>query len=306
MDKIILKAPAKVNLSLLVLGRRSDGYHEIESVLATLDLADELAFSLGERDGTQVGCRGPWAGEVPVDAANLVWQAAALVEKEASKVGFRRPDGAKIELFKCIPAAAGLGGGSADAAATLRGLNRLWHLGWGEEKLEALAARLGSDVPFLVRGGTGLAQGRGERVKPVRSRLRLHLVLIKPPWGVSTPAVYRGWDAAHPQAVLGQGKGARSRLTRGLIEALEAGDETQALGFMVNDLEPITMGLYPQLQAARQALASGGALKVMVCGSGPTQMGIMDSPEAAREVASRLSQQFRGWWVQVACSAEPS
>ncbi|MBC7341988.1 MAG: 4-(cytidine 5'-diphospho)-2-C-methyl-D-erythritol kinase [Clostridia bacterium] len=312
MDTIFLKAPAKVNLSLTVLGRRPDGYHEIKSVLQTLDLADELAFSLKEPPQVQVSCRGPWAHQVPAGASNLVFRAATLMLEEAERVGPKGPFGARIELLKFIPAAAGLGGGSSDAACTLKGLNQLWQLGWDQEKLVSLAGELGSDVPFLVMGGTALAEGRGEKVRPFVSRLRLSLVLIKPPWGVSTPAVYRDWDMANPAVNSDKGGDARRQdrerrdPTQVLIHALEAGDRDRALEAMGNDLEPVTLKMHPELQEAGQALLACGATKVMLCGSGPTQMGIMDGPEAASRAARVLKGWFPGWWVQEACTGEPT
>ncbi|HEV8584196.1 MAG TPA: 4-(cytidine 5'-diphospho)-2-C-methyl-D-erythritol kinase, partial [Methylomirabilota bacterium] len=195
---LVLNAAGKVNLVLEVLGKRDDGYHELVTVMQAVDLSDRL--TLEDADGLELRSSAPG---VPTDGRNLAMRAATAL-RDASGVG----GGARITLDKRIPVAAGLGGGSTDAAAVLLGLNRLWKLRWPLARLDEVAAGLGMDVPFFLRGGTALATGRGERVEPLRGR-SLGLVLVNPRFAVSTaetyarvtPAMYT--DGGHAKALAG-------------------------------------------------------------------------------------------------------
>ncbi|WP_312151191.1 4-(cytidine 5'-diphospho)-2-C-methyl-D-erythritol kinase, partial [Paenibacillus odorifer] len=205
--KMYEKAPAKINLMLDVLHKRADGFHEVEMIMTMVDLADRLELSELPRDTIIISSQ---AGYIPLDEKNLAFQAARLIKDR-----YNVKSGVHIHLDKRIPVAAGLAGGSSDAAATLRGLNRLWRLGIPAQELQELGAELGSDVPFCVTGGTALATGRGEKLTPINNPPQCWVVLAKPPINVSTAEVYgrvrSNNIAVHPSA-------------RKMQQAIEAGD----------------------------------------------------------------------------------
>src|SRR5919108_4786235 len=176
--RIFEKAPAKINLSLDVIYKREDGYHEVEMIMTMVDLADRIEMQELPRDTIIISSQ---AGYIPLDEKNLAFQAAQLIKER-----YEVKQGVYIHLDKKIPVAAGLAGGSSDAAATLRGLNRLWQLNIPVEELQGLGAQLGSDVPFCVTGGTAVARGRGEKLEPIGSPPQCWVVLAKPPINVST------------------------------------------------------------------------------------------------------------------------
>ncbi len=211
--KYSIKAPAKINLSLDVLRKRDDGYHEVEMIMTMVDLADRVDLALRVDGKISVDVS---EGFVPSDERNFAYQAAALLKKR-----FRVRHGVHIYITKRIPVAAGLAGGSSDAAATLKGLNQLWELGLSLDELAELGAEIGSDVSFCVYGGTALATGRGERIEALPSPPPLWVVLAKPPIGVSTKDVYGGLkvDKAKPGN------------TKAMIEALHNQD-AQAIFFV--------------------------------------------------------------------------
>lgn len=191
--KINVKAPAKINLSLDALYKRKDNYHELEMVMTTIDLADRLQLVLLEKDCIKLDVK---AHFIPDDKRNLVYQAAALLKER-----FQIKQGVAISLDKSIPVAAGLAGGSSDAAAALKGLNQLWDLNLSLEELADLGAELGSDIPFCLYGGTALATGRGEIIEPLPMMPNCWIVLAKPSISVSTPGVYRDLkvsEVTHP------------------------------------------------------------------------------------------------------------
>ena len=185
------KAPAKINLTLDILRKREDGYHEVEMVMTMVDLADRLELKTLDRDTIIIASP---VGYIPVDEKNHAFQAAKLIKE---RYGVKQ--GVYIHIDKQIPVSAGLGGGSSDAAATLRGLNRLWNLNISEQELQELAAEIGSDVPFCVTGGTALATGRGEKLKRVKSPPPCWVILAKPAISVSTAEMYRNFDVSANQ-----------------------------------------------------------------------------------------------------------
>ena len=253
-----IEAFAKVNRSLLVLGRRSDGYHEIDTLFQTIDLSDELAFEEDDRLSLTVA-----GGDVPADETNLVLRAARAL---FSHTGAAR--GARLHLVKRIPSGAGLGGGSADAAATLLGLDALWGLGLTAAELRGIAASVGSDVPFFLVGGRARGTGRGERIEPLPDGPDESLVLLFPPFGLPTPDVYRAL-AAPPLADPPPPRWAG-----------EAPDR--------NDLEAAAERLRPELSALRASLRTAGAVSARLSGSGSTVFGAFRSPEEARRAAAAL------------------
>ena len=271
--RLELSAAAKVNLALEVLSRRPDGYHEIATVMQTVDLSDRLV--LEEADHLAVGTSAPG---VPTDERNLAYRAAAAL-REAAKLS----RGVQITLDKRIPVAAGLGGGSTDAAAVLAGLNRLWGLRWPAARLEELAVGLGMDVPFFLRGGAALATGRGERLDPLDGAA-LALVLVNPRVPLSTSEVY----ARVTPAMYSDGD--RARRMAGALGSRRAGRVAASL---YNGLEPAARAAYPQIGQMKAALVAAGALGAAMSGSGPTVFGVARSFEQARQIRARVA---RGSW----------
>ena len=285
---IDLPAPAKLNLSLAVLARRDDGFHEIESLMVPVSLADRLVVRPRAAPGTRLrvhfagrlatAAGAPLRRDVPTDDSNLVVRAAALVAAEA---GIEH--GLDIDLFKHVPSGAGLGGGSSDAAATLRAANRVWGLGWNDDRLAALGARLGSDIPWFFARGPAIASGRGERITAVPGLPMLHGVIACPATGLSTAAVYRECAPSAARA----GDAAR------LAAALARSDLRAALGIMHNDLEPPARRLSPEVASLLNALAAAGAAGPMLTGSGSACFALARSQVEARGIAARLAA--AGW-----------
>lgn len=269
MEKITEKAYAKINLGLDVLGKRADGYHEVCMVMQSVSLAD--AVTLEPHDGLMVetGCK-----ELPGDATNLAYKAAVLMAERFNK----KPD-VKITLSKRIFMAAGLAGGSSDAAAVLRGLNRLWQLGLGAAELQALAAELGSDVPFCICCGTALAEGRGEVLTPLPEPEETVIVLAKPQLAVSTAWVYKEFDALtapqHPDVQL-------------LASQLKKGNAKLPLDGMGNALEGVTCAQYPIVSDIKEKLLAAGADYALMSGSGPTVFAIAPDKTAAQKIIDTL------------------
>jgi len=271
--RLVISAAAKVNLALEVLSKRPDGYHEIATVMQAVDLSDRL--TLEDAPTIEVCTSAPG---VPTDERNLAYRAAAALQG-AAKV----ERGARITLDKRIPVAAGLGGGSTDAAATLAGLNRLWQLQWPAERLEELAVGLGMDVPFFLRGGAALGTGRGERLTEIPSAA-LGLVLVNPRFPVSTAATY----GRVTPAMYSDGGRART-----MAEALARRGAGRVAASLYNGLELAARQGYPQIAQMKAALIAAGALGAMMSGSGPTVFGVARSWEQARQIRARVS---RGAW----------
>lgn len=278
--RLALRASAKVNLALEVLSKRADGYHEIATVLQTVDLADRVI--LEEADTLQV-CAG--VPGVPEDGSNLALRAAHALRAAA---GVER--GVRITLDKRIPVAAGLGGGSADAAAVLVGLNRLWGLRWPRARLQELAIGLGMDVPFFLRGGAALGTGRGEVLTPLPAR-SLALVLVVPRRPSSTREAYAHVTPDH----WGDG-----RRVKALAEALQRGTLREVAARLYNGLERVVVPRYPEVERARAAVLAAGGLGAVMSGSGPTVVGVARSREHARALQARLSH--GPWWCRAARS----
>ncbi len=272
--RLVLQASAKVNLALEVLGKRSDGYHEVVTLLQAVDLFDRLV--LEEHDGVTVTTND---SGLPTDERNLVVRSVRLLQ-EAS----RTSRGVRITLHKRIPVAAGLGGGSSDAAATLWGLNRLWRLRWPVAPLAELARELGMDVPFFLRGGRALATGRGEILTPLPSAPRLALVLVNPNFPLSTQEVY----ARVPPNLAGDGSRARA-----LVEALARRSMVRVAASLYNGLEGVVVPAYPVIARIKSALHGAGALGAVMSGSGPTVVAVARSLEHAKQIRARLT---RGAW----------
>jgi 4-diphosphocytidyl-2-C-methyl-D-erythritol kinase len=270
----VLRASAKVNLALEVLGKRADGYHEIATVLQAVDLFDRIAVATA--DTLSLHTDDP---DLPTDEGNLVMRAARLLQKAAGS-----ETGARIRLQKRIPVAAGLGGGSSDAAATLWGLSRLWKLRWPAARLQELAVELGMDVPFFLGAGRAVARGRGEQLAPLPGGGGYALVLVNPRVPLSTREVYgrvpTGWRA-EPVG------------TDRVIEALRTRNVNRVAAALTNNLESLVEPVLPVIGRMKAALLAAGALGAIMSGSGPTVFGMARSLDHARQIRSRVSR--AGW-----------
>ncbi|MCL0101190.1 4-(cytidine 5'-diphospho)-2-C-methyl-D-erythritol kinase [Peptococcaceae bacterium] len=264
-----VKAHAKINLALKVLGKREDGYHEVEMVMQSLALHDKIFLTLIRSDIELLV-----EGDAPLDESNLAYKAAkAILEYSNCKQGIR------IKLVKNIPAAAGLAGGSSDAAAVLLGINKLLKLGLDTEELMEIGKGLGSDVPFCIVGGTALARGRGEKIQPLPKAPKMGVVLIKPDFGVSTAQVYKRFslDLVEKKADV-----------NAVVEAIKKGDIKGIATAIFNDLEYVTMDMHPCLEGIKRQLEDAGALGVLMSGSGPTVYGLAFDLGHANILAKRL------------------
>lgn len=267
---MLVKAPAKINLTIDVLYKRPDNYHEVEMVMTTVDLADRI--ELEPRDDGKIVVHSS-SGFVPEDERNLAYQAALLLKNT-----YNVREGATITIHKEIPVAAGLAGGSSDAAAALRGLNQLWKINASIDSLAELGANIGSDVPFCVYGGTALATGRGEQIKPLPAPPNCWVILAKPRIGVSTAKIYEGLDLEkiqHPN-------------TKQMIQALENKDYSLMCGSLGNVLESVTFSLYPEVQFIKEQMIRFGADAALMSGSGPTVYGLVDHESKLNRVYNGL------------------
>ncbi len=268
------KAYAKVNIGLDVLRRRPDGYHELRMIMQTVDICDELTFEKKEEPGILLRIDG---AALPTDENNLVCRAAALLLEEK-----QIEQGVSITLKKRIPIAAGMAGGSADAAATMRGLNALFELGCSMEELRRLGVKLGADIPYCISGGTMLSEGIGEILTPLPSPPECHLVVAKPDIDVSTAFVYQNLRADslpfHPDI-------------DGMAEALAAGDLKGMTDRMGNVLETVTVREYPVIDRIKKRMCELGAENALMSGSGPTVFGIYKEKETAEKTADVIRKE---------------
>jgi 4-diphosphocytidyl-2-C-methyl-D-erythritol kinase len=277
-----VRVPGKVNLYLAVGDRRDDGYHELTTVFHAVSLLDEVTVS--NADVLSLELAGEGVDSLPTDERNLAWQAAELM---AEHVG-RSPDVA-ISIEKSIPVAGGMAGGSADAAAVLVGINTLWELGVPRRDLHALAAQLGSDVPFALHGGTALGTGRGEELATVLGRNTFHWVLAFADGGLSTPAVFSEIDRLRETAGAGRDRPPQLDDPEPVLAALASGDPAELAPLLGNDLQPAALSLYPGLRRTLRAGADAGALAGIVSGSGPTCAFLCTSAPAAIDVGAELA-----------------
>lgn len=273
------RCPAKLNLSLAVIERRPDGFHSIESLIVPIDLADTLAVSPRVAPGISltIRCEGPRAdaleSDVPSDATNLVVRAAAAVAEEAGV-----EPALDIELAKRVPSQAGLGGGSSDAAAMLLAAAEIWSLDWPRARLAAIAARLGSDVPWFLDGVAAVVTGRGEQIAPVTAMPLLFAVVACPSTGLSTAAVYK---ACVPDP-------ARAGEAIELAAALARGDLASAIPLMHNALEPAARALSPDIDRLLADIAEAGGLTPRLTGSGSACFTLCRTLPEATSIAARL------------------
>lgn len=273
MDKIELKALGKINLGLDVLGRRENGYHDVRMVMQTVYLYDRIRIEKTRTPGIELESNLYY---LPVNENNLAYKAAKLLLDE-----FRIETGVKIFLNKHIPVAAGMAGGSSNAAAVLFGINRMFGLGLTEKELMERGVSLGADVPYCIMRGTVLAEGIGEILTPLAPLPKCWVLLAKPPISVSTKLVYEKLDSheieEHPDI-------------DGIIQGLKAQDIRQVAASMGNVLERVTIEEYPVIERIKGILKAEGALNAMMSGSGPTVFGIFDDKNKARLAAGKIKE----------------
>ena len=282
MDKIQLKALAKINLGLDVLRRREDGYHEVKMIMQTIGLHDDLEIRKTKTPGIQVKTNLYY---LPTNENNLVYKAAKLLMDE-----FQIQDGVSIQLKKRIPVAAGMAGGSSDGAAVLWGINQMYGLGLSMQALTERGVRLGADVPYCIQRGTALAEGIGEKLSVLPPMPKCTILIAKPGISVSTKFVYENLHAndlkpeQHPDV-------------DSMIEAMRQKDLGLLCSRMGNVLETVTIPAYPVINEIKRTMMDNGAIGSMMSGSGPTVFGIFDSPVAAKQAmkavrAAKLAKQI--------------
>lgn len=265
-----IEGKAKINLTLDILGKRPDGYHEVSMIMQSIALHDTLSLEK-MREGIGLKINVPW---MKADESNLVWKAAALVQE---RCGFK--GGVNIRLTKRIPVAAGLAGGSADAAAVLRGMDRLYGLGLSDEELCALGAELGSDIPFCLMGGTMLSTGRGEVLRRLKGMPTAWVVLAKPRVSVSTAWAYQNYDE----------QGAERHPDNDLVEKKIIAQDLKAMApLLCNVLESVTIKKYEVIERYKKLMMEKGALVSMMSGSGPTVFGLAARKGEALRIAGFL------------------
>lgn len=282
MDKIQLKALAKINLGLDVLRRREDGYHEVKMIMQTIGLHDDLEIRKTKTPGIQVKTNLYY---LPTNENNLVYKAAKLLMDE-----FQIQDGVSIQLKKRIPVAAGMAGGSSDGAAVLWGINQMYGLGLSMQALMERGVRLGADVPYCIQRGTALAEGIGEKLSVLPPMPKCTILIAKPGISVSTKFVYENLHAndlkpeQHPDV-------------DSMIEAMRQKDLGLLCSRMGNVLETVTIPAYPVINEIKRTMIDNGAIGSMMSGSGPTVFGIFDSPATAKQAmkavrAAKLAKQI--------------
>lgn len=268
-----LQAFAKINLGLDVLGKREDGYHEIRMIMQTIRMYDQLDMRKSVEPGIHLTTNKKY---IPVDENNLVWRAAKLMMDTCGIM-----EGVSIHLHKVIPVAAGMAGGSSDAAATLVGMNRLFHCGLSKEKLMELGVQIGADVPYCVLRGTALAEGIGEKLTVLPPMPDCWILIGKPGISVSTKYVYTtldlNTDTVHPDI-------------DGMKKALEDGNLYGITERMGNVLQDVTIPAYPEVERIKEQMKTLGAVNAMMSGSGPTVFGIFDNEEKAQEACQKLRE----------------
>lgn len=284
MNSITLKSRAKINLSIDVLGKRQDGYHLVEMIMQTIDLYDLI--EINEKDNDQITIKST-SDEIPLDCNNLVYKAANLIKKT-----FNINKGVEIHIKKNIPVAAGMAGGSSNAAAVLVGLNKLWNLNLSNQQLEKIGLKLGADVPFCINGGAVLASGIGEELTPIKGLTKDVCILVcKPDLFVSTKEVYECIDSKDID---------KRPNNKFLIECLKNEDNRQLAENMFNVLEGVTMDKHPVIQQIKDIMTNNRALGAMMSGSGPTVFGLYENREDAVKCKAILEKQFKQTFV-VAC-----
>ncbi len=271
MEQMQLRAMAKINLGLDVIRRREDGYHEVKMVMQTIRLFDRIVMTKTKKPGIELESNLKF---LPLNETNLAWKAADLMMKKGNIT-----QGVHIYLQKRIPVSAGMAGGSADAAAVLFGMNRMFRLGYGEEELKKIGVTLGADVPYCLMRGTALAEGIGEKLSSIAPCPPCYVLIAKPAISVSTKFVYENLHAEtitdHPDI-------------DALIQGIEAGSLEQMIPHMGNVLERVSIGEYPIIGEIKQKMMQYGAKISLMSGSGPTVFGLFDDQETVMKAKEKL------------------
>lgn len=271
MDSIRLKARAKINLGLDVLGKRENGYHDVRMVMQTVGIYDRIIMTKIPEDEIRIKTN---VGFLPVNENNLIYKAIKLIKDE-----FGIKEGIEVDLNKFIPVAAGMAGGSSDAACALFGMNKLFNLGIKTSELMEFGVSIGADVPYCIMRGTALAEGIGEKLTKLADMPFCYILVAKPPINVSTKMVYESLDMSevvkHPDI-------------DGIIDAINKKDARLVAERMGNVLEDVTVPLYPVIDVIKKDMIEHGALNAMMSGSGPTVFGIFEDEETMRECQSFL------------------
>lgn len=289
MRSYSLIAPAKINLYLEILGDRPDGYHELVMILQSIDLADRIELRANGTDAIRIHCDHP---QVPTDQSNLAYRAVELMAKQFPNV-FAKFGGIEITINKQIPVAAGLAGGSTDAAAVLVGVDMMWQLGLTQPELQDLAAQLGSDVPFCLAGGTAIATGRGEQLSSLPAIDSLYVVLAKDRnLMISTAWAYQAYRAQFGHSYVQDTESLESRAARvhsgPMVNAIFNKNGSQIGQLLHNDLEKVVLPTTPQVSQLTEAFQSSGALGTMMSGSGPTVFALCESETHAHEIQEQV------------------
>ena len=274
MNSITMNAPAKINLALDVIGKRENGYHDVRMIMQQIDLCDELTIYKEDRvNGSQIMIETD-SKELPVNEDNLIYKAAELVIK---RCGIK--DGVRIKLKKRIPVAAGMAGGSTDAAAVFRGMNELFDAGLSAEELCEMGVKIGADIPYCIMGGTALAEGIGEILTPLSPMPESTILIAKPGISVSTGYVYTTLDSVgvreHPDI-------------EGMLGAINDGNLNGIAARLENVLENVTQEKYPVIGSIKQTMLDNGALGSLMSGSGPTVFGLFDDRKKAETAAEAI------------------
>lgn len=276
LNSIILKARAKINLTLDVIRKREDGYHDLKMIMQTVSLYDSINIKKIDKPVISLKSNISW---LPVDERNLAFKAAALLKNK-----YDIKTGLFIELRKRIPISAGLAGGSSDCAAVLKGINKLLNLNLSLKELMELGSSLGSDIPYCLLGGTALAEGKGEILTQVSPCPKFYVVLAKPNFSVSTGEVYKKFNFSdniiHPK-------------TDDMLKAIKKNDKKYISDNLCNVLESVTISMYPRLQNIKEELLNLGASGALMSGSGPTIFGLFEKKEAACKAADYIRTVFK-------------
>jgi 4-diphosphocytidyl-2-C-methyl-D-erythritol kinase len=285
MSGIVARARAKINLTLDILGRRPDGYHDLASVMHTLDLADDLEIEITDYSGIKLRIEG---ADLPADGRNLAWRAVEVFRTSMRARGQNWSWGADIRLKKRIPHEAGLAGGSSDAAAVLGLLNLSFAEPFSYIEMVDLARLIGSDIPFLLKGGAALVEGSGERLTTINGFPNLPIILAKPEEGLSTAIMYRAWDELVAQGRTSRPDGLPTGFSGKFTEEMEQRGWEAALRYISNDFEWMAEKAIPAIAELRALMIGAGALNAHMSGSGPTVYGIFEKAHDAENCLEKI------------------
>jgi len=281
MNKIKINSYSKINLTLNILSRREDGYHEIETIMQSINLTDQVIITK-EKEGIKIKCNHP---EVPVNANSLAYRSA---EKIINRYGIKK--GVKIEIEKKIPLASGLAGGSANSATILIGINKLFSLNLSNEDLRGIGEELGMDIPFFIQNGTALAYQRGEKLIPLSTiNPSLWVIILNPGFNISTHWAYNNLD-------LDSIKGEKSN-TKAMLKALKERKSQEIAKNLFNSFESLIIKKYPEVGRIKNRLIEEGVLGALMSGSGPTVFGITQNKEEALKIYEKLRPEYKLIWV---------